>query len=390
MTGVQTCALPISLPPDQLTAAGLSFYLYHLAEDPHFKNAPPPDPAAWRARYSPMALSMSFQMSATPGGATSSDLLESQLLMGCAVKALHDQPVIDDTTEVAGAEILQLAGIDGADNRLRLSLQPMAPSDAVTYWTAGAQAVRLASYYQCSVVMLEPETLDRRAGRVFRYGVTTFVTGSPRLTGSRARLAIVLPDGAGETIEVSPATVPYETEFTLQGHDLAGEATELALRGGPGGGERTADASWALSAQPTEVTAIARRTADAVAMLPGIYSASVRVLKTMHGRAHWRRSNETPIQLAPNITAITPAGSLFRVDGGVFDDPGLAAGDRQVFLGQALLALVAGAPGPGEYRIVDPTRIELAPPAGAASGADLPLRIIVNGAETPPRWIRVP
>jgi hypothetical protein len=102
------------LPPDLLQSAGLSFYLYHLSENPHLRNAAPPDPAADHVRHISMALDLHYQMSAAPGGTSANEMLESQLLMGCALKALHDMPVIDDATEVAGTPILAAAGLDNA------------------------------------------------------------------------------------------------------------------------------------------------------------------------------------------------------------------------------------------------------------------------------------
>jgi hypothetical protein len=188
-----------------------------------------------------------------------------------------------------------------------------------------------------------------------------------------------------------PATVPYDGAFELEGHDLGGEQVELLLRDPRTGAPLAADASWAVSAQPTRLTAVARTTIDGETLLPGVYAASVRTGRTVDGRLLRRTSNQTPIQITPAIAAVSAiAGGRFRVDGGLFDDAAIAAEDREVHLGAEQLARVNAAPAPGEYRIVNPGRIELAPAAGAPTGQDLPLRILVNGAETPPRWIRLP
>ena len=70
--------------------------------------------------------------------------------------------------------------------------------------------------------------------------------------------------------------------------------------------------------------------------------------------------------------------------------PLIATGNVEVHLGARQLARTGGAPATGQFQVVDARRIELVPPADAASGSDLPLRILVNGAESPPRWLRVP
>jgi hypothetical protein len=62
----------------------------------------------------------------------------------------------------------------------------------------------------------------------------------------------------------------------------------------------------------------------------------------------------------------------------------------EVHLGAQPLARTGGTPSAGQFQVVDAGRIELMPPADAVSGSDLPLRILVNGAESPPRWLRVP
>ena len=379
------------LPADQMQVAGLSFYLYHLAENPHLRTPPPIDPAAGHVRHAPMAIDLHYQMTASPGGTSANELLEAQLLMGCALKALHDEPVVDDGTTVNGTAILANAGLDGADNRLRINLQPVAPSDAVSYWVAGSQAARLAAYYQAYVVLLEPQPPARRAGRVLRYGVAALVSGAPRLARSEARLAFTLPDGQAQEIVVSPAAVPYDGALVLHGVNLASERTELLLRGGGFEQRRAVDASWGLTAQATQVIATVRQRTDGEIVVPGVYSAAVGVARTVSGRLVQQTSNETPIQITPNVTAISAiGGGGFAVDGGVFDDATIMPANVEVHLGANSLARVATAPAPGQFRVVDPSRIELAPPADAVPGADLPMRILVNGAESPPRWIRVP
>jgi hypothetical protein len=45
---------------------------------------------------------------------------------------------------------------------------------------------------------------------------------------------------------------------------------------------------------------------------------------------------------------------------------------------------------PGEYQVLDDDNLELRLPAGLTTGDELPLRIVVRGIESPPRWVTVP
>jgi hypothetical protein len=93
------------LPPDRLVNAGtdLGLYLYHVAEDAHYKN-PPPQGGGPANR--PLALNLYYQLTAQVGDARA-DAFRAQLLMGAAVRVLHDFPLIVDSTTLVdsgGAE----------------------------------------------------------------------------------------------------------------------------------------------------------------------------------------------------------------------------------------------------------------------------------------------
>jgi hypothetical protein len=379
------------LPPDQFAVAGLSFYLYHTTEAPHTRNPPPPDAGSDLVRYHPMGLELHYQMSPVAAGQTANELHEAQLLFGCALKALHDDPELDDDTAVAGTGIFALLGLDEARNRFRAQLVPVMPSDAVNYWTAGSTALRLAAYYCVSVVYLDPERIAARAGRVFTYSISAFPAGSPFVTSSETQLSFVTPDGAAQTITVSPAAVPYGGILVLIGSGLTGERVDLLLRGSGDAAQRAADEAWAVVAQPTRLTASVARSIDGAILLPGAYLASVRTTRTLSGRAVTANSNAVAIQITPAADTVSDlGGGLFRVDGGIFADPGLPPEQVEVRVGADQLVGVGGAPAAGEFQVVDTNRIELRLPAGLTPGTDLPLRIHVNGAETPPHFVRVP
>jgi hypothetical protein len=379
------------MPPDQLSARGLSFYLYHMRESAYHRNVAPPDPASDHNRFLPMPLSLYYQLSAIPGDATAQAHLDAQLLFGCALKALHDVPELTDKTEINGIAVLAQVGLEGAQNRFRLQMLSMTPQEAVTYWTDESRALRLAAYYEVNVVFLEPQAAERRSGRVSSYTVATNIAGAPIVRGTSSVVTFTQPDGSPASIETSPASVAYGAVFRVQGSHFTGQSVELTLRGNQDPEPRVVGADWGVSSQSEEVSAVVASTAGGTPLLPGVYALAVRVSRLMAGRLITLTSNTSPIQIAPAITQITTtSGQGFRITGSVFSAPGLDPATVELQVGESRLVRVNAAPGPGEFRIVTPTRVDLTLPQGLMTGAALALRLHVRGIESPPNWVVVP
>lgn len=380
------------LPPDQVDGGGLSLHLYHVAESAQLRNQPPRDPAAGHVRHAPLALDLYYRLVPIPSGSTAVAALEAQLLFGCALKVLHDVPVIDDGTEAGDIEILPHLGLDAADNRFRIALQRMAPDEAAGHWTSESEPPRLASYLEVSVVLLEPEPPERRAGRVLRYDIATLIVGAPRIARTESRI-VFLPPGAAEPREIvaSPALVTYGGTVEMLGHGFEGEEVDLLLRRGGDAEPRVADPAWGVLAATDRVVATVRAEIDGRAVVPGLYAAAIRVGRRAGERMLRFVSNESPFQVAPEVRAVTePDPGLFRLEGGIFADPDLPSDRLEVYLGAIRLTEVAGPPAAGEFTVAAPDRIELRPPAEAEPGSVVPLRVVADGAESAPRWIEVP
>ena len=388
-------------PPDLLSGQNvLGIYLYHLTEDAGTKNLVPPSGNSPPVAYAPMGLTLHYQLSAHTevNGASTGSTLSEQLMMGMAAKTLHDFPVIDDGTFVGANQILNKALRD-AGNKLRIALQPVPFGEAVSYWTAGPRPLRLAAYYEVSVIMLEPEPATRRPGRVLEWAVQTFVGGRPRLEGSRSVVTFAPP---GQTqpseLEVRPAQASYGGTIELTGTGLAGTATQLALRAGRWREPVVVDdVTWGVAATPERVHAVVRQVTrpGGDIVLPGVYGASVRVTRRFGSPPTQREveqaSNQTPIVVMPRVDPIpAPAAGLFTITGGVFSDPALDPDSVEAYFGEARLRLVSTAPAPGQFRVVSSTSLEARLPAGLVSGQPVGFRLIVDGAESEPRWVTVP
>ncbi len=390
-------------PPDQLSGDNtLGLYLYHMSEDPHLRSLPPRGQGTPQVRFAPLGLTLHYLLTAHSDLDDEDGPYREQLMLGLAAKTFHDHPRIDDDTQVGGVTVFP-AGLQGNDNRFEMLLQPVAPEQAVDYWTAGSSPLRLSLYYQASVVLLEPEEVQRRASRVLTYGVYTFTNQTPRLDSSFNVLSVTIPgEAAPRAIEVRPAQVPYSgatpSVVTLLGSSLSGYETHLLLRHPQWDDPVEADVAWNVSATANRVTAEVRKTASGQDVLPGVYDARVRVrMRRTAADGSLRTfdflSNTSPFTITPRIDALTApdAQGVFTATGHVFQHPDLGPGAVEVYAGPDRLAGgTAGSLSPGEVAVVDAATLEVRLPGGLASGASVPVRIVVAGAEAPPHWVAAP
>jgi hypothetical protein len=400
--------------PDQLGGDSVGIYLYHITENPHFKNTPPEGNRSLPVRYSPMGLNLFYQLSSK--SATNDTFLE-QKMMGIAVKAFHDYPIIDDSTKINGTEILP-ASLKNKDNRLRISLQSIAYNEAVGYWTAGSQPLRLAAYYQLSVVLLEPEKPTTITGRVLDYGVHAFVGGAPRVDSSINSISFKIPDkGVKQKIELQPAQVPPtkslpadpldDSRLVFRGNYLAGDSTKLLLKNARWEDPVPVDPAWDLTVRDNKVSVIVQQkikinSADEM-LLPGIYGAIIRVLKKRSLtdgsiKIFEHDSNESPFVIVPRIDS-PPAddagkpgnGGIYQIKGYRFRHKDIKPESVNVFVGGRQLQ-----PGDknnlqkGEFAVISHVTIRLRLPDELKRKNNYPLRIIINGAASPPRWLEKP
>lgn len=401
-----------TIPADQLEEDGLGFYLYHITEDSGYKNLPPPGADEPGVRYSPMGLNLYYQLYAHTTKKDNKSAYAAQRLLGLAVKALHDFPIVTDDTQLRekstnkDVKILEEVGLAESDNSFRLSLEPVSHNDAVSFWSAGTTPLRLAAYYQVTVVLLEPEETRKRAARVLDYGVHTFVGGAPRLDGNENTLEFLDP-GSGDkrALNLRPAEVPVGSSVSFTGTDLAGDETHLLLQYSgwkDPGKPRQADAAWGVKAASDRILATVEQAIDGEPIIPGIHSAKARVVrqrKMPDGslRRFEQTSNATPFTITPQVKDIKPKeppypGEIVTVNGYTFKQPvpNAPALDVQVYLGPTGLNLSSAVPlKRGEFRVKNGSTLELRLPKELKAGDVLPLRILVNGAESAPNWIKV-
>ena len=394
-------ATVVAHPPDRLGGDfTVGFYLYSITEDPHHKNAPAPGDQSLPLQFTPMPLQLYYLLTAHSDLAGDASTTREQLMMGLAMKALRDQPYIDENSFVGPVRIFSNALV-GRGNKFRITLHPTTPHDAVQYWTAGSQPLRLSVHYHVSVVFLEPDR-PTAPGRVLSYGVHSLLRGAPHLDHSLNRVAYTLPDGTTPTVVLRPAEAALGGDIEFRGSELTDDETRLLIQHSSWAQPIEADAStWGVTASASFVLARVAEFAGTEPVLPGQYFATVVAVsnRTMPGGAVRRfetPSNQVPFAVAPRIDALAFPGTL----SGRSFNPAILTGDAiQMFIGVDRLTRITPNPPPpappappagGQFQVIDNTTIQFRVPATAVSGSVVPVRLIVRGVESAPRWETLP
>lgn len=414
-TNISTVTMS-ALPPDVLTekASGeyLGLYLYHATEEPYFKSQAPNGSGNPPIQFTPMVLNLHYQMTVFVKRTNDNDegVFLEQTYMGVAMKAMHDFSMMNENTIVRGPDpVFKRWGLDGKETHLRVSLLPITHTESLQFWNTSSKHPRLSAYYQVSVVMLDPERLKSRAGRVLRYGIQTFVGHGPHLERSSSTIEWIDPDNTKAHALAQPAIAIVgdpKSLATFFGWGFVGDGVFLQLRS-PRFAEQTKgdrdvveDASWAITNTDTTVTVNVGNTASGLFVVPGMYSARIRVRQTKQTpsgpRAFDLVSNETPFIVAPRIDTITSVGTLYTLTGGMFawprdkrptSDPtidvlvdGVAL---EVVRPDADLTKPIPVPGKGQF-VPEPDKITFA--LASKPTNPVSIRVIVDGAESAPRW----
>jgi hypothetical protein len=412
--------------PDKLpntTKNTLSFYLYHAREDAHYKNAQTRGGSGTIER-TPLSLCLYYVLTAhhyeedeqTP------DVFLEQKLMGYGLKALHDFPIVTDSTQIGATTILDTALLE-QDNSLQIIYRPVAPEESATFWNGDDQRlIRFSAFYEVRVVLLEPEPIVQLPGYVLSVGNYVLPTGAMHIASTHSVVRFT-PPGADEIVlPASPARV------AIKSGDLPGPLTpsnHLLLRGTRLGGGRLVlrsplfdtpnnqvvldpalNPDWEIHVTATQVTARIQNnvvlpgpvTKD---VLPGTYGVSVQLstsypLPGNQTKTLTTRSNEWAISFTPFVESHTPvvdpvpapitvttASDTLLLDALLNDE-------IEVFVAGQAYTRVPGAPALKQFKVDTDDTLILGAHFGAGDAGAYPLRLIIRGAEAPPFWIEVP
>jgi len=143
-------------PPDKLIKDSVGIYLYHVKEENHYKNLPTRGKNILSVHDIPLELSLYYQLTTHSELQTDHGILIEQKMLGIAIKALHDYPVIDDKTEIVDLmgnhNKVFPEGLCKGNNRLKIMLDPISPHDAILFGKTSHTPLRLTAYFQVRII----------------------------------------------------------------------------------------------------------------------------------------------------------------------------------------------------------------------------------------------
>jgi hypothetical protein len=396
----------------------LSIYLYHVAECPYYRNTPGPGNEVPNIPTSPMGLVLYYMVTAHHTN-EDEDLaaLQEQDLMGYALKTFHDVPVITDNTQVNSETVID-SEIKDKDNAIQIVLRPVPPEEAFAYWSAEeSQAPSIAAYYEVRTIMLEPAEPKTFPGTVFHLGSYLVPSGAPQLASGQNVVTFELSTEAGggqHRLDASPARVtpgaggPADwprNRLVLKGANLTAKRQSLLLRCSRWTEpvEASADPTWSIDIRPTVAVVDIETTVDpgsgALDLLPGIYSASVRVVfdqQFVFGQPQetFATSNEVAFMVTPRIESHGDPNESHQITVTLDDTFDLTLEELEGTIevavdGQTYEYEDAVEPSADGKFVITADTIIFQSEAVATTPGSHPFRLVVNGADSQPFWIEV-
>jgi len=413
------------MPPELVdaTTRTLNLHLYHVSEDPQFRNAVGMDHARVPVQGQPMALRMFYVMTAHLTRSNTFDAEAQQLLMGLGMKTFHDNPVIDDDlivlpTPASPPVPVMHTDLRGRHNRIEIVPRNLEPEDNLNFWAAEDQKTpRMSAYYEVRTVFMSPEEVRTSRGAVFDVGLYVASSAAARLRGSRAVLGFTMPAATGlgaQALDVTPAratlravAVTDRPRVRLTGVNLtAGDAQLLHITHGAATHllDPALNPAWDIRFGPTEISLIPQASLDVTdgaggtvthVVAPGLAGFALTV-RSYRFQGATRMNADYPagrveVALGAHLTTWSgPTSGNFRINVDPVVD--LTSGDVTLAVGGEYYtnAAPATAPsGPGTFTVTA-TQITFRPHFPAPFTGAHPVQVFVDGAESQPFWIEVP
>jgi len=313
----------------------INLYLYHISEDPFYKNQAAPGSGPNAVARTSMGLLLYYIATAQH-----TDEDTEQAIMGAVLKTFHDHPIIDSETSFDGGAtyVMDDALKESGQNWLEITLRPITPEESLNFWNSEqSRTAKLSAYYEVRAVFLEPELPKTYSGTVLSVGTYVIVKNTPVITTTSSQIVITPPVSLGvamQTVTARPARIAMLTsadkvgnnaaKLTLSGSSFtSGQNTQLVLRHPdfnkltPPQPEIVIDTAlntangWAVEIGADEIevefgTALTYRNPagaeQTMALFPGLYSVAVQIdagqfSQSVPPRAIVERSNFSPIMV---------------------------------------------------------------------------------------------
>lgn len=223
-------------PPDVkvigVNGKWLNIYLYHMTENGYLKNQEIPGhghPGSYG--HPPLSLDLHYLLTAYATDETTETAdLETQQMMGDAMRVLNDFSIVTDSLEITktaagtvGDPILDTTLLNEFE-RVKITLQPVSMEELSKIWTAlhGAN-FRRSSAYQVSVVQIESTRLKRIALPVKTRHIHVSTLKRPEITD------VYRTPSTGEPSGDTRAAIGQE--LTIEGNNFIAPRTWVRLGG---------------------------------------------------------------------------------------------------------------------------------------------------------------
>lgn len=284
-----TVTSPDLVPVGADEQPGVNIFMYYASLNPALRNVNLPSRNAYGNAISnpPLALNLHYLVSAY-----GSKQFDPEILLGWAMKVLHDTPVVPRQTIQDALDALLPGGthegslIDGCllasqIEHIRITPETLTTEEIYRLWTAFQTSYRPTTSYQVSVVVIQD--------------TNTYASNLPVQT----RSVMVLPMQSPVIDSIVPGAVAAGGTFTVLGSNFVGDASSQTL----------VSIDGAAGIAPATLQSKALRVT-----LPSILQAGTRLLRVQRtvtfptsSKPHAGfSSSPMPFQLLPTITNATP------------------------------------------------------------------------------------
>ncbi|MGW3146150.1 MULTISPECIES: DUF4255 domain-containing protein [Streptomyces] len=261
--GPRVTVAPPNKAPDAVSGDHVNLFLYRADLNPAFRNA---DASGARPGESPkplLPLVLHYLLAAY-----SDDEGKAHELLGAAMLALHDEPLLSgDEIRAATAAALPGSDLHLQPERVKISQETLSQDDIAKMWTAFGTPFRMSSAYQVTAVLIDsalpglaPMPVLSR-GPDDRGAAVRPDTGSPALLGIRCAAAGQVDALPGERVTLLVEQLPTTALSVRLRHLRVPRTANVALPApAPGAGEVTLTlpatglpaGPWALDLGPAD------------------------------------------------------------------------------------------------------------------------------------------
>ncbi|HYC93807.1 MAG TPA: DUF4255 domain-containing protein [Thermoanaerobaculia bacterium] len=341
---------PLDVAVTTITGKRVNLFLYKIDESAALKNM---DLRSHPRSFGRPPLALELHYLVTAYGENEEDQVETQQILGEAMRVLHDHAVI------LGNDVLD-PDLQNEIEHVKLYLEPMTLEDLTKIWSASTKPYRTSVSYLVTVIQIESQHPRKFAPRV----------GEPPVGGPRIK-AVTFRAPHIDSILTIRHDDPNATERNLAWARI-GDTLVLRGSGFTSGGLRVLLGGVQATVKTIDTTHITVTIPDDVALQPGPVRVSVEndlMLGEPETPHRGFSSNVAVFVLVPEVDTLTKLpGNKIRLEGTRLSAEKL---DSLTIVGAAVFAT---------YTLAEPGKIELDIP-GVPDGAHA-VRVRVNGAES--------